>query len=130
MFLTQKNQIRRLKQEFSALTEMCHTSKNLYNVALYNIRQHYFEQNEFLRYESNYHVCKENENYGLLQAGVAQQTLKVVDRGFRSFFNLVKKAKKGDYRFQDIRLPHYLPKEGLFPLILSTNAINIKDGFL
>ena len=131
MYLTQSNVIRKLsKEEYAMLREMCQYSNNLYNVALYNIRQYYFKEKKFLNYEENYHVCKENENYGLLQAGVSQQTLKVADRSFKSFFNLIKKAKKGDYRFQDIKIPHYREKGSLFNLILSTNAINIKNGFL
>lgn len=129
MYLTQSNQIRNLsKKQYEVLREMCWISKNLYNVSLYNIRQYYFSEKKFLNYESNYHHCKVNENYKLLQAGISQQTLKVVDRSFKSFFNLMKKAKKGEYRFQDIKIPHYLEKDGLFVLILSTNAINIKDG--
>ena len=131
MFLTQSNTIRHLsKDEYIMLAEMCRYSNNLYNVALYNIRQYYFSEKKFLTYESNYHECKVNENYGLLQAGVAQQTLKVADRSFKSFFNLIKKAKSGEYRFQDINIPHYREKGGMFVLVLSTNAINIKDGFL
>ena len=131
MFLTQSNVIRHLsKDEYAMLAEMCRYSNNLYNVALYNIRQYYFNEKKFLTYESNYHECKINENYGLLQAGVAQQTLKVADRSFKSFFNLIKKAKSGEYRFQDIKIPHYREKGGMFILVLSTNAINIKDGFL
>ena len=131
MFLTQSNVIRHLsKDEYAMLAEMCRYSNNLYNVALYNIRQYYFSEKKFLTYESNYHECKVNENYRLLQAGVAQQTLKVADRSFKSFFNLVKKAKSGEYRFQDIKIPHYREKGGMFVLVLSTNAINIKDGFL
>ena len=131
MYLTQSNVIRSLsKEEYKMLREMCQYSNNLYNVALYNIRQYFFQEKKFLQYEENYHVCKENENYRLLQAGVSQQTLKVVDRSFKSFFNLVKKAKNGEYRFKDIAIPHYQEKGGLFNLILSTNAISIKDGFL
>ena len=131
MYLTQSNVIRKLsKEEYAMLREMCQYSNNLYNVALYNIRQYYFKEKKFLNYEENYHACKKNENYGLLQAGVSQQTLKVADRSFKSFFSLIKKAKKGDYRFQDIKVPHYREKGGLFNLILSTNAINIKNGFL
>ena len=131
MYLTQSNVIRKLsKEEYAMLREMCQYSNNLYNVALYNIRQYYFKEKKFLNYEENYHVCKENENYGLLQAGVSQQILKVADRSFKSFFSLIKKAMKGEYRFQDIKIPHYREKGGLFNLILSTNAINIKDGFL
>ena len=131
MYLTQTNVIRGLsKQQYSMLAEMCRYSNNLYNVALYNIRQYYFENKKFLTYENNCHVCKENENYGLLQAGVSQQTLKVADRSFKSFFNLIRKAKHGDYRFQDIKIPHYRKKGGLFNLVLSTNAIAIKNGYL
>ena len=80
---------------------MCQYSNNLYNVALYNIRQYYFREKKFLTYESNYHECKTNENYGLLQAGVAQQTLKVADRSFKSFFNLIKK-QKAEKRLQNL----------------------------
>ena len=129
-FKTQVNRIKSLtKQEYQVLRELCGISKNLYNVGLYNVRQHYFTEKSFLTYESNYHVAKHNENYKLLQAGVSQQILKVVDRSFKSFFNLMKKAKHGEYRFQDVRIPNYLPKYGLFPLILSTNAIRVKGGY-
>lgn len=131
MFLTQTNVIRGLsKEQYLLLAEMCRYANNLYNVALYNIRQYYFENKKFLTYESNCHVCKSNENYSLLQAGVSQQTLKVADRSFKSFFNLIRKARHNEYRFQDIRMPRYRKKGGMFNLVLSTNAISIKDGFL
>ena len=78
MYLTQSNVIRGLaKQDYTMLREMCQYSNNLYNVAVYTIRQHYFDTQQFLRYEKNCHVCKKNENYSLLQAGVSQQILKV-----------------------------------------------------
>lgn len=94
-YAVQSNVIRNLtKEQHQILTEFCQYSNNLYNVALYNIRQYFFIQNKFLTYESNYHECKDNENYSLLQAGVAQQTIKVVDRSFKSFFNLLKSVNK------------------------------------
>ncbi len=131
MYLTHTSMVRGLsKSEYSMLREMCRYSNNLYNVALYSIRQYFFREKKFLTFESNYHECKNNENYALLQAGVSQQILKVADRSFKSFFNLIKKAKTGDYRFRDIKIPHYREKGGMFNLILSTNAINVKDGFL
>ncbi|MEB3311915.1 MAG: transposase [Snowella sp.] len=128
MYLTQKCQLRDLsKQEFFALRELCRLSKNLYNVGLYSIRQFYFAEKRFLKYESNYHQCKGNENYKLLNTDIAQQTLKVVDRSFRSFFKLIRATQNGLYRFEQIRLPKYLPKEGYFPLIMP--RIKIKEGF-
>ncbi len=131
MYLTQSNQIKGLtKTEYEALREMCRYAKNLYNVGLYSIRQYFFLEGKYRRYDSHYHAVKDNENYALLQAGVGQQILQVVDRSFRSFFNLLKKAKQGEYRFHDVKIPHYLEKDGYFPLVLSTNAIVIKDGDL
>ncbi len=129
MFAVQSNVIRGLtKQQYSLLREMCQYSNNLYNVALYNIRQYFFENNKYLSYENNYQECRHNENYALLQAGVAQQILRVADRSFRSFFSLLKKFRNGDYDRRAIRIPHYRKKGGLFNLILSTNSISIKDG--
>ena len=131
MYLTQTNLIRGLsKHEYLMLRMMCFFSKNLYNLTLYNIRQYYFVEKKHLRYESNYHLTKENENYKLLQAGVSQQTMKIVDRAFHSFFALVEKARRGEYRFQDIKLPKYRDKGSLFNLVLQSNAISIKGGFL
>lgn len=129
MYMTQTNTIRHLsKQQYAVLREMCVYANNLYNVALYHIRQYYFSEKKFLTYESNYHECKMNENYSLLQAGISQQILKIADRSFKSFFNLIKKANSGEYRFQDIKMPHYRKKGDMFNLILSTNAISIKKG--
>lgn len=129
-FAVQSNVIRGLsKQQYQTLKELCQYSNNLYNVALYNIRQYFFNEKQFLTYESNYHECKGNENYTLLQAGVAQQTLKVADRSFKSFFNLLKKCKTGDYRYHDVKIPHYRKKGGYFNLILSTNAISVVNGY-
>ena len=87
MFAVQNNVIRGLsKQQYSLMREMCQYANNLYNVAMYNIRQYFFESNKYLSYESNYHECKLNENYGMLQAGVAQQILRVADRSFPHSF--------------------------------------------
>ena len=54
----------------------------------------------------------------------------MADRSFRSFFGLLQKVRSGDYGSKDVRLPYYREKGGWFPLVLSTNAINIKKGFL
>jgi IS605 OrfB family transposase len=128
MYLTQKNQIRGFsKQEFVGLQALCRLSKNMYNVGLYSVRQFYFAERQYLAYEANYHACKENENYKLLNTDIAQQTLKVVDRSFKSFFELVKKAQAGNYNFQQIKLPRYLKKDGYFLLIIP--RIKVKNGY-
>ena len=128
MYLTQKCQLRNLsKNEYSALRSLCVLSKNLYNSTLYAVRQYYFAEKKYMRYENAYHVCKENENYKMLGTDLAQQTMKVVDRNFKSFFALISKAKSGTYQFSMIHIPHYLPKDGVFSLIIP--RIRIKDGY-
>ena len=128
MYGVWKNQLRNLSNtQFEILRELCRLSKNLYNSALYSVRQHYFVERKYLSYESNYHVCKDNENYKLLNTDIAQQTMKVVDRNFKSFFSLIKKAKSGSYQFNAIKLPHYLPKDGYFSLIIP--RVKVKDGY-
>ncbi len=91
------------------------------------MRQFYFAEGGYLRYESNYHYCKDNENYQLLQTDIAQQTLKVVDRFFKLFFGLIQKAKEGNYRFEQIPIPRYLNKQGYFPLIIP--RIKVNNGY-
>ena len=128
MYRNQKHQVRHLtKQEYVALKTLCRLSKNLYNATLYAIRQYYFTEKKHLRYESAYHALKDNENYKLLNTGIAQQTMKVVDRNFKSFFALINKAMQCDYKFSNIKLPHYLPKDGYFMLIIP--RFTVKDGY-
>lgn len=130
MYLTQTNVIRGLtKEQFNALTEMCRYSNNLYNYALYCVRQYWFENKKCLPYEEKYHVCKENENYKLIQAGLSCQVLKIVDRSFKSFFNLLKKARQNEYRFQDVKMPRYHKKGDLFLLVCPIqHGKNIRNG--
>lgn len=119
MHLTQKNQLKGLScREYQALKQLCHLSKNMYNVGMYSVRQHFFATGEYLDYNKNYHQCKNNENYKLLHSGISQQTLKVVDRSFKSFFELVELVKAGEYDASKVRIPKYLDKEGYFMLII------------
>lgn len=126
MYLTIKQQVKHLtKEEYNILRELCRTAKNLTNQAIYNVRQHYMQEKQYLRYEANYHELKNSDNYKLLNSNMAQQTLKDVDQMFKSFFALIKLAKQGKYNFKHIRLPNYLPKNGYSNLIIG--QIRIKD---
>lgn len=126
MYLTIKQQVKHLtKEEYNILRELCRTAKNLTNQAIYNVRQHYLQEKQYLRYESNYHELKNSENYKLLNSNMAQQTLKNVDTMFKSFFALIKLAKQGKYNFRHIKLPNYLPKNGYANLIIAD--FKIKD---
>lgn len=125
MYLTVKQKVKHLsKEEYSILRELCHTAKNLANEAIYNVRQYYFTEGEYLKYEKNYALLKDSPNYKMLNSNMAQQILKEVDGSFKSFFGLLKLVKKGKYSFRDCKLPHYLPKDGFVTLVIGFVRLN------
>lgn len=112
--------------------EMCHWSKDLYNAALYNIRQHYFiSKNDttvkykFLSYVENWKRIKNEEVFKKLQSHCSQEVLKQVDREFKSFFALLCKKNRGEYH-SNVSIPHYKEKEGTNLLIYEGCDFNKK----
>ena len=125
MYLTVKQQVKHLsKEDYKSIKELCRIAKNLTNEAIYNIRQYYFTEGEFLKYEKNYTLLKDSPNYKMLNSNMAQQILKEVDGSFKSFFGLLKLAKQGRYAFKDCRLPKYLPKDGHTTLVIGFVRLN------
>jgi len=125
MYLTIKQQVKHLsKEDYLTIKELCHTAKNLANEAIYNVRQYYFTEGEFLKYEKNYTLLKNSPNYKALNSNMAQQILKEVDGSFKSFFGLLKLAKQGKYAFSNCQLPHYLPKDGYATLVIGFVRLN------
>ena len=125
IYLTVKQQAKHLsKEDYITIKELCHTAKDLANEAIYNVRQYYFAEGEFLKYEKNYALLKNSPNYKTLNSNMAQQILKEVDCSFKSFFGLLKLAKQGKYAFTDCKLPYYLPKDGYTTLIIGFVRLN------
>ena len=125
MYLTIKQQVKHLsKEEYRTIRELCHVAKNLTNEAIYNVRQYYFTEGEFLKYEKNYTLLKTSSNYKALNSNMAQQILKEVDGSFKPFFGLLKLAKQGKYAFKDCKLPYYLPKDGYATLVIGFVRLN------
>ena len=125
MYLTVKQQVKHLsKKDYLAPKELSHTAKNLANQAIYNVRQYYFTEGEYLNYQKNYALLKDSENYKILNSNMAQQILREVDGSFKSFFGLLKLAKKGKYAFKDCKLPHYFPKDGFTTLVIGFVRLN------
>ena len=125
MYLTVKQQVKHLsKEDYLTIKELCHIAKNLTNEAIYNVRQYYFTEGEFLKYEKNYTLLKNRPNYKALNSNMAQQILKEVDGSFKSFFGLLKLAKQGKYAFKDCKLPHYLLKDGHTTLVIGFVRLN------
>jgi len=71
------------------LRRFCHLAKNLYNEANYLIKQTFREQGYWLCYNKLYHHLKTSPNYWALPAQTAQQTLKLLDCNWKSFFEVI-----------------------------------------
>lgn len=125
MYLTIKQHVKHLsKEDYRTLRELCHYAKNLANEAIYNVRQYYFTEGEYLNYEKNYALLKNSPNYKALNSNMAQQILKETDGSFKSFFGLLKLAKQGKYAFKDCKLPHYMAKDGYATLVIGFVRLN------
>ena len=128
MYGVQKQSLKHLSSnEYKILRTLCFTAKNMYNTALYNIRQRYFADKSKLSYTENYKLCKTNENYRILNSNAAQQLMKIADQSFQSFLSLCELAGKGEYSGR-IKMPKYLKKDSFFMMKLAVFCIT--GGFL
>ncbi len=131
MQLTQQIIINNKHRWYSMLDELCFKSKNLYNYALYQIRQYYKNTNKYLSYyELNTLLSKENQiDYrSLPYAQCSQQVLRQIDKQYVSFYNVLKSPKmKG----KKIRLPKYKDKENGRNIVTYTNqCFKLKNNVL
>ena len=129
--LTQQIIVNNKHRWYSMLDELCFKSKNLYNYALYQIRQYYKNTNKYLSYyELNTLLSKENQiDYrSLPYAQCSQQILKQIDKQYVSFYNALKSPKmKG----KKIRLPKYKDKENGRNIVIYTNqCFKLKNNIL
>lgn len=117
MRLVEQHIIKSNNQYYKDLKELCRKSKNLYNTTLYTIRQHFFEAKSYLPYVQVDKIFKDMNNidYRSLPSQTAQQTMRMVDSNFKSFFKLLKMKQNGKYN-KKVQIPKYLDKEGYFTL--------------
>lgn len=134
MRLVEQHTIKSSSVYYNELYDLLYKCKNLYNKRLYVVRQHYFQYKDdnTVKYKYlNYYPLEkklrtENDvDYRALPTPVAQQVLMMVDRNFKSFFNLLNKKNRGEYS-EEVRMPKYLNKGGLFPAVFTTNAFSQK----
>lgn len=126
MKLVEIHQIKRGEPHFDEIDDLCFKSKNLFNSALYTVRQHFFDTGKYLNYYSVDKLFKETNqpDYRGLPIKVSQQTLKGLDIAFRSFFALNKKFKEGKYPNKP-NIPHYKDKvKGRFDVTYTNQCVS------
>jgi len=119
---------------YAMLRDFCHRSKNLYNHGNFLIRQTFIDDGKWLRYEVD-RLLKVDAEYPdyreMPTAQAAQQTLRILDKNWTSFFAAIKdwKAHPEKYKGRP-KLPKYKPKDGYFPLVLTNQNCKLKDGVI
>ena len=125
MNLTEKEIIYSTDERFDLIKELCHLSKNLYNAALYDVRQYYFETKLYRSWKSQRPIFTKNNNpdYYALQSHLAGEVFKQVGEQFIGFFNDKSNKKK--------RIPKYKDKNGYnivaFPKITISKYIEFNE---
>ena len=111
------------------ISSLCHISKNLYNEANYLIRQEFFKNGKWVRYNELDKELKESENYKSLPAQTAQQILRLLDKSWKSFFKAIKEYKAHPDKFKARpKLPRYKKKDGEHILVLTNQQCKIREN--
>jgi len=101
MQLVEKHNIKKGSQYYEILDYACFLSKNLYNAALYHIRQEFINNGKFINYYTLQKKFQDESqpDYCALPSKVSQQVMKSVNQAFKSFFNANKSYKKDKSKF-------------------------------
>lgn len=139
----EKHNINKNSEFYYLIDDVCWKSKNLYNYANYIIRQEFIKTSKekdegerdkanWIRYNELYKLCKESEPYNELGSVSGQQTLKLLDKNWKSFFESIKDWSKNPQRYTGRpKLPKYLNKEkGRYICVMVNQNCKIVDGFV
>ena len=86
---------------FKIIDDLCWRSKNLYNYANYMVRQEFINTSKekeqglrkhavWIKYQQLCKDCKTADCYKAMKASSSQQTLKLLDKDWKSFFEAIK----------------------------------------
>lgn len=133
----------KINSEWEQIDSLSFKAKNLYNKANYVVRQTFFqtskeveegsrEHTKWVRYLELDKLAKQEqwEEYQELPAQTSQQTLKLLEKNWKSFFNSVKQYKENGCLGQP-KLPKYKHKtKGRSIVIFTGQQIRLKEGFI
>ena len=128
----EKHILKENNEYFDMLVEFCHKSKNLYNHANYIIRQEFISNNRWIRYNELNEILKNDKEFpdyaNMPMAQSAQQTLKLLDKNWKSFFKVIKDWKNNPDKYLGRpKIPKYLKKNDNYILMLTNQNCKLKS---
>ncbi|HZU02981.1 MAG TPA: transposase [Ktedonobacteraceae bacterium] len=126
MQLVERHCIGKSDPRFALIDRAAFASKNLYNAALYEIRQHFIFTGKYLSYNAMDKLMQKHEAYRALPAKVSQQVLKLLDKNWAAFFAARHSYQEDPSKFKGRpKLPGYKDKkEGRNILVYTTQAFS------
>ena len=135
MKFVERHIIKKSNKKWKSLDDICYLSKNLYNSALYYIRNHKKETGKFIRYNELDKIFRINtqSDYVILPNNTSQQILMLIDKNLTSYFKLLSIWKKDKKSLSGCpKFPNYKDKiNGRNVVIFTTNQVKLKkDGYI
>lgn len=126
MQLVEQHVIDRNDSRYQLIDQAAFASKNLYNAALYVVRQAFIFEGKYLGYNAIDQLMKSHESYQALPAKVSQQVLKLLDKSWISFFEALQAYQENPSKFTGRpKLPKYKHKtEGRNILVYTLQALS------
>jgi putative transposase len=126
MQLVEQHVIDRKDPRYSVIDEAAFKSKNLYNAALYEVRQAFIHEGKYLNYNEMDRRMQSSDSYKALPAKVSQQVLVLLDKNWTAFFEARAAYEEDPSTFTGRpRLPKYKHKtEGRNILVYTLQAIS------
>jgi transposase len=133
--LVEQHVIRKNDPRYTIIDEAALRSKNLYNAALYEIRQAFIHEGTYLDYNQVQRRMQSREAYTALPAKVSQQVLVLLEKNWTSFFEARAAYEEDPSKFTGCpRLPKYKHKtEGRNILVYTVQALSkpgVRDGLI
>lgn len=131
----EKHIIKKSHPYYDMLCDFTHQSKNLYNHANYLVRKEFLETGKWLRYQDLDKILRQDIEYpdykNMPNAQSAQQTLRLLDTDWKSFFKSIKDwSKNKDKYLGKPRLPKYKSKDGKFILVVTNQQIKQNENLI
>lgn len=136
MNLTEQHIITKQNKQWKIIDNLCFLSKNLYNQALYEIKQNYMNTGKFLRYKEIEKLLKNKEeefnDYYKLPPATSQNILMLLDKNLKSYFALLKKWKKDKTSLSGCpKIPKYKHKiKGRNIIIIRGDLLRLKKSYI
>jgi len=129
MQLVEKHVIKKSDPRFAAIDRAAFLSKNLYNAALYEIRQHYIFVGKYLNYQQMDKIMQKHEAYRMLPRKISQQLLINLHNNWKSYFQAKQAYEEDPSKFLGRpNIPGYKAKrEGRNILVYTIQAISKKS---